>query len=129
MSKSNELTAAIIKHLKLHGHNAERISPEGRMVKQNRIVSDTFFGVNRTVTSYKRIPSSMTKGTADISATIRGRSVKIEIKIGNDRQSEAQKRYQEKEERAGGTYVIMKTIDQYLEWYSGFIKSLTNING
>jgi hypothetical protein len=35
-----------------------------------------------------------TAGSADISATIKGRSVKIEVKIGKDRQSEAQKKYQ-----------------------------------
>ncbi|KAF2380358.1 hypothetical protein BSN82_16780, partial [Acinetobacter baylyi] len=50
-----------------------------------------------------------TPGSADISATIKGRSVKIEVKYGKDRQSQAQKDYQKAIEKAGGTYIIVKT--------------------
>jgi hypothetical protein len=64
-----------------------------------------------------------TAGSADISATIKGRSVKIEVKIGKDRQSEAQKRYQENIEKAGGTYIIAKDFDSFVEWYNQFIES------
>lgn len=60
----------------------------------------------------------MTVGTADISATIRGRSVKIEVKIGRDRQSEAQKRYQASIEAAGGIYYIARNIDDFMQWYN-----------
>ena len=56
-------------------------------------------------------------GSADISATIAGRSVKMEIKIGADRQSEAQRRYQVAIERAGGLYVIVKDFTSFVEWY------------
>ncbi len=64
-----------------------------------------------------------TAGSADISATIKGRSVKIEVKIGKDRQSEAQKRYQEMIERAGGIYIIAKDFDSFVEWYENFIQN------
>jgi hypothetical protein len=60
----------------------------------------------------------MTVGTADISATIRGRSVKIEVKIGRDRQSDAQKRYQASIEAAGGIYYIARNIDDFMQWYN-----------
>jgi len=63
-----------------------------------------------------------TAGSADISATIKGRSVKIEVKIGKDRQSDAQKRYQEMIERAGGIYIIAKDFDSFVEWYENFVK-------
>jgi hypothetical protein len=62
-----------------------------------------------------------TKGSADISATINGRSVKIEIKYGKDRQSEAQIRYQEMIEKAGGTYLIVKSFDDFIQWFDLFI--------
>jgi hypothetical protein len=62
-----------------------------------------------------------TAGSADISATIKGRSVKIEVKIGKDRQSEAQKKYQEMIERAGGVYIIAKNFDEFVEWYNNFV--------
>jgi hypothetical protein len=61
-----------------------------------------------------------TPGSADISATIYGRSVKIEVKIGKDRQSEAQKNYQAMIERSGGTYIIAKDFDSFLEWLDKF---------
>jgi hypothetical protein len=60
----------------------------------------------------------MQRGTADISATIHGKSVKIEIKVGKDRQSEAQKRYQEQVERAGGVYIVIRDFDQFEAWYN-----------
>ena len=62
-----------------------------------------------------------TAGSADISATIKGRSVKIEVKIGKDRQSEAQKRYQENIEKAGGTYYIAKNFDDFVIFFNEFV--------
>jgi hypothetical protein len=72
----------------------------------------------------KWTPGQSTKGTADISATIRGRSVKIEIKYGKDRQSDAQKEYQAAIERAGGVYIIVRDFDSFVEWYESFTLGL-----
>lgn len=113
---ANELTKTVIDFLQLSGMQAERISNEGRVIDNRKTVTDVL-GQRRTVGSVKRIKSSMTKGTADISATIFGRSVKIEIKYGKDRQSEAQKKYQADIERAGGIYIIVKEFDKFVEWY------------
>jgi hypothetical protein len=60
----------------------------------------------------------MQNGTADISATILGRSVKVEIKIGNDRQSEAQKNYQISIENAKGYYLIVKNFSDFFTWFN-----------
>ena len=60
----------------------------------------------------------MTKGSADISATIQGKSIKIEIKWGKDRQSPAQAKYQAEIEKAGGIYLIIHTFDEFYEWYT-----------
>lgn len=43
-----------------------------------------------------------TKGVLDVEATVKGRSVKIDAKIGNDRLSQEQKKYCAAVERAGG---------------------------
>ncbi len=59
--------------------------------------------------------SNTRKGIADIRGTYQGRSLSIETKIGRDRQSEAQIREQERIERSGGIYWIVKTFPQFLE--------------
>ncbi|HJY63731.1 MAG TPA: hypothetical protein VJ455_06205 [Ignavibacteria bacterium] len=75
----------------------------------------------------------MQPGTADISATIAGRSVKIEVKIGRDKQSQKQKEYQRQVEASGGLYFIAKSFDQFFTWYNELftpansrVKSQTN---
>jgi hypothetical protein len=42
------------------------------------------------------------------------------VKYGNDIQSDAQKQYQEAIEKAGGTYIIAKTFDDFILWYESF---------
>lgn len=96
---ANALTNSIIKFLLLKKHHAERISVVARQVNGNHV------------------PSTMQKGTADISATIYGLSVKIEVKIGADKQSERQKKYQKDIENAGGIYYLAKDFDTFLKWY------------
>jgi hypothetical protein len=116
-SKANDLTKAVIKYIQLMGGQAERISVTGRRIDQRRVVTDCMGG-QREIGAVKWIKSSMQKGSADISAVIHGRSVKIEIKVGRDRQSGAQKIYQDQVERAGGTYLIVGTFDEFYEWYN-----------
>lgn len=117
---ANGLTKAIVDYLQLEGWQAERIAVMGRCVDNTRVVKDVL-GNSKKIGSVKWIPGQMTPGSADISATIKGRSVKLEVKIGKDRQSEAQKKYQESIERAGGTYVVCRSFDDFLSWYEGFI--------
>lgn len=111
---ANGLTTCIKDFLNLTGHQAERISSSGRVIR-----GKDSFGIYGEVYKgeTKYIPSTSTNGTADISATIKGKSVKIEVKIGNDRQSEAQKKYQYDVERAGGIYYIATDFDSFMEWY------------
>ena len=121
-SKANGLTQAIIKLIKLSGGQAERISTSGRVIDQSKEVSNVL-GQRYRIGSSKYIPGTGTKGSADISATIKGKSVKIEVKIGADRQSPAQKQYQADIERAGGVYVIATSFDQFYAWFMEFTKS------
>lgn len=111
-NKSNGLTTAIEKFLLWNGHRATRQTSSGRLVKANeKQPSGTILAVN------KYIPGRTRKGTADIGSTINGRSVMIEIKIGNDKPSEYQLREQAIERKAGGVYEFIKTFEQFLTLY------------
>ncbi len=118
--KANNLTKCIIDWIRLNGYQAERISVTGRYVDNTKIVTDVI-GRQRRIGSRKWIPGTMQKGSADISATINGRSVKIEVKIGRDRQSDAQKNYQQQVEGAGGIYIIARNFEEFLTWYKAQI--------
>lgn len=110
---ANGLTACIIAFCSLCGWQAERISSTGRWLDKRQIVTDCT-GNRRTIGSGCWIKPNTTIGTADISATINGRSVKIEVKIGRDRQSDRQKQYKAQIERAGGIYIIARSLEQFV---------------
>jgi len=114
-STANGLTRAICDYINYNGYQAERINTMGT-AREKKTTAGKVIGVTWT-------KGTSTAGSADISATIKGRSVKIEVKIGKDRQSDAQKRYQENIEKAGGTYIIAKDFDSFVEWYNQFIES------
>ena len=114
-STANGLTRAICDYINYNGYQAERINTMGT-AREKKTTAGKVIGVTWT-------KGTSTAGSADISATIKGRSVKIEVKIGKDRQSEAQKRYQENIEKAGGIYIIAKDFDSFVEWYNQFIQS------
>lgn len=113
---ANGLTKCIIDFLAFSGWQAERISNTGRMIDRRRTYTDVL-GHKKQIGSMEWAKGSGTAGTADISATIAGRSVKIEVKIGSDRQSEAQKQYQTKVEASGGLYYIATNMQDFMEWY------------
>lgn len=122
VNETNGLTKAVIAWIQVHGYQAERISTTGRYIDNRKKVTDVM-GHTRMLGSGKYIPGTGTKGSADISATIAGRSVKIEIKneATNDRQSEAQKKYQDAIERAGGVYLIVRTFSGFVEWWKSYV--------
>jgi hypothetical protein len=116
---ANGLTKMVTSFLTFSGHQAERINTMGTFRGPKKYTN--LDGVTRSVGKGTYTKTTGTKGSADISATINGRSVKIEIKIGADRQSEDQKRYQESIEKAGGVYMIVKNFDEFIEWYDSFV--------
>lgn len=113
---ANGLTRCIIAYLKYKGWQAERINTTG-IPHDTRQQARDILGRTRTIGSVEWRPSGSTVGSADISATIGGRSVKIEVKIGKDRQSEAQRRYQQAIEQAGGLYYIARNFTEFHSWY------------
>ena len=111
---ANGLTRCIIDYLEFNGCQAERISTTGRMVDNTKTFTNVI-GITKQIGSKKWIKGSGTKGSADISATINGKSVKIEVKIGKDRQSEHQKKYQESIEKSGGIYLIATSFEDFIK--------------
>ena len=110
--KANGLTQFVVNFLTWSGHRATRISSAGRLIdapqKQQSGIS---------LMTKKFIPGPTRKGSADVSATIRGRSVMIEIKVGRDRPSEHQLREQELERKAGGVYEFISTPEEFFNLY------------
>jgi hypothetical protein len=113
---ANALTRCIIHFLKFKGQQAERINNTGRLINGQRTFTDVT-GRTRTIGQKKWIKGTGTDGTADISATIAGKSVKIEVKI-SDRQSKAQQEYQRQVEQAGGIYIIARTFEDFYNWFT-----------
>ena len=113
---ANGLTKFICQFLMWHEHRATRINSTGRLID----------GLEKQpsgaiLTTKKWIPGSTRKGTADISATIKGRSVMMEIKIGKDRASDYQIAEQQRERKAGGIYEFISTPEQFFELYDSIL--------
>lgn len=120
---SNGLTKCIIDWIELNGYQAERINSMGRQIDKRKVSTDVL-GNKRIIGSVTWTKGSGQVGSADIASTIKGRSVKIEVKCnatGDHYQSDGQKEYQKKIERAGGVYVIARTFEGFYNWYMKFI--------
>lgn len=121
---TNGLTKCVIDYIKFKAFHAERVNSTGA-IKDNRKTSTDVLGNVRTIGSVQWIKSTTQTGTSDISATIKGRSVKIEIKCeatGDKYQSEGQKQYQKQIEQAGGIYLIVRTFEDFYNWFNEFVK-------
>jgi hypothetical protein len=98
---ANELTKSIIEFMEVIGGQAERINSMGRQINYGG--------------QTKWIYSTTKNGTADISATWEGISVKIEVKATNgEKQSEVQKQYQKSIEQAGGIYLLARSMEGFV---------------
>lgn len=122
---ANGLTRCIVDWINFNGGQAERINSTGRVIDNTIVIKDVL-GVSRRIGSTKYIPGTGTKGTADVSATIQGRSVKIEVKM-KDKQSIAQIKYQNTIENAGGQYWLCHDFDEFIFHYESFIDYLTTL--
>lgn len=109
---ANGLTKFICNFLMWNEHRATRISSAGRMIDApERQPSGTVLTVK------KYIPGPTRRGSADISATIKGRSVMMEIKIGKDRASQYQLDEQARERKAGGIFEFISTPEEFFALY------------
>ncbi len=102
---ANGLTSAIIDFIIFSGGDANRINTQGQLRKINRRMTWTH--------------GSTRKGTADIHAIFQGRHISIEIKIGNDKQSDQQIKEAGRIRNAGGLYYVAKDMQSFIEWWQG----------
>jgi len=118
VSKANGLTMAIIRFLTRKGHYANRIGTQG----QAQVQKIPRFNIHSQQMQYfekvKWTKGNTKRGTPDITAIIGGKAVWIEVKIGKDRMSDAQKEQQASIETAGGIYYIATEMQLFYEWYN-----------
>lgn len=112
---ANGLTLCILTWFRLHGIKAWRQGSEGRY-RPGATVIDV---VGRQRTMKGQWLPGQNNGAADVACIINGRFVAIEVKM-KDKQSEAQRRYQEEVESSGGTYLIARTFEQFHSFYQQF---------
>lgn len=123
---SNRLTNQIVDFFKLLGHQAERINTMGVMRDNRKVVTDVL-GNRKMIGSTEWTRGGTTPGSADISATVYGMAVKIEVKIGRDSQSKKQAEYQQAVEQAGGIYYVAKDFQSFYEWVLPLLNKLNGI--
>ena len=116
---ANGLTKCVIDFLKLNGHFAQRVNTTGLPVDKRKTFTDVL-GNTRQIGSVTWRKSNTELGASDIVANLNGRFIAIEIKQ-KDKQSEHQKAYQQKIEASGGTYIIVRSFDEFYKWYQNFL--------
>lgn len=113
-NNANELTKSILAYFKIKGWAAYRQASEGRFI-QGRSYQNEMTGRMQQERG-KYIPRSKSnKGSGDVTVTMAplARRLEIEIKYGNDRQSDVQKTFQAQHEAMGGIYIIVKTWEDF----------------
>lgn len=121
INKANGLTMFICNYLKWSGWHSNRINTMGRLIDTSERQPSGVF-----LKTKKFIPTTTRKGTADIAAIIKGKSIHFEIKIGKDKPSEAQLREQAAITKAGGYYYFINNIEQFFEIYDKFLLCTEN---
>jgi hypothetical protein len=103
---TNELTKQVMKAIRASGGYAVRINTTG------------FYKEDLG----KWINGTTTKGTADVHACLFGKHLSLEIKVGNDTQSEDQKDIENQVLASGGVYLIVRTYEGFMTWLQTFKK-------
>ncbi len=102
---TNTITTAVLNYLNLNGFYVFRVNNQG-----------TFDPVKKL---YRF--NNQTKGIADIiGVTPKGRFIAVEVKgTKTDKQSEHQKEFQLKVQRAGGLYILARSLDDIIKLIEG----------
>lgn len=111
------LAKCMLAFLRIKGNQAESVNSTARIVGMRKSFT-VVFGRRGTIGYYKWGYGAGMIGMEDMSRTINGRSVKVEIRVGRDRQSESKRIYQAEVERSGGIYFIARTFAGFLDWYN-----------
>jgi len=114
-TKANDVEKAIEKFASIVGFLAERTKTQGRLMAAT--YKDTAMGRLQT-SKEKFVTSTSRKGSSDMKLLIQGTPIYCEIKFGKDKQRPDQIKYQSDVERNGGVYIIVKTFEEFMVWYS-----------
>ena len=117
-SSANALTDLVIEFINYNGGYARRISVEGRTIAGKKFTN--VMGETKQLPS-KRIKSSMTKGSSDISCIYKGQALEVEVKFGRDKLSEAQLNYAERVRESGGFYIVARDFAQFHDRYGNTV--------
>jgi hypothetical protein len=109
---SNGLTKCIIDWINYSGGHAIRVNTQGQVRKERVQLAFGNYRDNITFT-----PSTTPKGTSDIKATMQGKSLNIEVKIGPDKMSPAQLKQKHLEEAAGALCFTAKNMESFIVWF------------
>ena len=115
---ANGLTKYIINFITWYGFRATRLNVSGRLIDGTEKTAS-----GQILSKKKWIKSSTRRGTADISATINGRSIMMEIKEGRDKPSEHQLKEQSLERSAGGIYEFISNPEEFLNLFYSLVTS------
>ncbi len=111
---ANGLTNTIIDFIIFSGGDANRINTQGQLRKINGRMKWTH--------------GSTRRGTADLHCIFQGKAISIEIKIGNDKQSDQQMKEAERIRKAGGLYYVAKNMESFLQWWQEQFNTIDIIN-
>lgn len=110
---SNGLTTCILDWLKFNGHYGNRINTQGQVrIEKIKLAH------GNVRTNVRWTKGKTKKGTPDIDAIIRGKPVKIEVKINRDTMSDDQIEQMVAIQKAGGIYFIARNMEGFLQWYN-----------
>jgi hypothetical protein len=105
VATANGLTTFVQNFVNWQGYRATRINTMGRQIGS------------------KWIKGTTRRGTSDLSLTLKGKSVMVEIKIPPDKPSEHQLKEQAKERAAGGIYEFISTPEQFFELFDRVVNN------
>lgn len=118
---TNGITKIISTYMYYKGWHCERFNNMGVMIDNTTTVIDVL-GFKQTIGIVKWRKGTGKNGTADLSANIDGKTVKIEIKneATRDRMSPDQFRYKNIIETTGGIYKVITTTVEGLDFCDEF---------
>lgn len=122
VNTANGMASYIIDHAGWTGNYANRINVMGRQVG-----GFTKTRSGKTFDDRKFIKSSTKRGTPDLDLLINGTSIKPEIKINSDTESDKQQEQAAKIKRAGGVAVVFRSIDDYFDVFYRYSVKQTDL--
>jgi hypothetical protein len=117
---ASQLENLIDQYCTLMGAECTRIYSGGRQMVSKTNVTDVL-GRSNSITDSKFIPGTTRAGTSDLIIGKDGRILYPEVKFSkSDRQRPAQKEFQKRVESFGCKYVIVRTLDEFIEEFERY---------